>query len=378
MKRWSVGFAALVVLGSVTRVEAATWSARQLTDNDYEDETPRVSGSNVVWTGYDGNDREIYVYNGKTTRQLTDNDYDDGGPEVWGSNVVWMGKDREIFFYNGMTIRQLTDNTYSVLPQVYASNVVWQGFDGNDWEVFLYDGTDVKQLTDNDYFDFYAQIDGSNVVWCGNDRVLLYDGTSIRQLSDSSSYGNQDVQISGSYVVWEGSDGDDEEILLYDGTGPRNLSNNDRTMLSDGTDTLPDVSGSNVVWAGMREVPQAGLSGYHVSLYDGTATRILSLATGYTGFRPKVSGSNVVWEAWDGHDEEVLVWDGSSAVRLTDNDYTDRYPQISGSNIVWQGWDGQDWEIFQATVIPEPSTFISCLLAALAITLGWWRRSRAA
>ncbi len=31
---------------------------------DYD---PHVSGSNVVWAGYDGNDYEIFFYNGSTT-----------------------------------------------------------------------------------------------------------------------------------------------------------------------------------------------------------------------------------------------------------------------------------------------------------------------
>jgi hypothetical protein len=62
-----------------------------------------VSGSHVVWAGYDGNDYEIFVYDGSHTIQLTDNSWQDYRPHVSGSNVVWYGSDGsdgdwEIFF----------------------------------------------------------------------------------------------------------------------------------------------------------------------------------------------------------------------------------------------------------------------------------------
>ena len=49
---------------------------------------------------YDGNDWEIFVFDGNQTTQLTDNDYPDDWPKVSGAHVVWEGMpdgDWEIF-----------------------------------------------------------------------------------------------------------------------------------------------------------------------------------------------------------------------------------------------------------------------------------------
>ncbi len=68
----------------------------QLTDNDYRDHHPRISGSNVVWGGPRGDASEIWLYDGQRTRQISKNTRSGGRfandlPAVDGSNVVWMG-----------------------------------------------------------------------------------------------------------------------------------------------------------------------------------------------------------------------------------------------------------------------------------------------
>lgn len=79
----------------------AAWKVTQLTDNDGDDQSPVISGSNVVWCGSDGNDLEIFFWEGSTIKQLTDNEFDDYCPAVSSSNVVWCGsdgRDTEVFF----------------------------------------------------------------------------------------------------------------------------------------------------------------------------------------------------------------------------------------------------------------------------------------
>ena len=238
----------LAVLGICTPVQAR-WRITQLTDNDSNDWQPHVSGSDVVWLGYDGNDFEVFLYDGSTTTQLSDNSYDDCWPQVSGSNVVWSGydgNDYEVLLYDGSTTRRLTDNdSNDWQPQVAGSNVVWMGDDGNDYEIFLYDGSTVKQLTDNSDFEYGPQVSGSSVVWAGtfgtSYEIFLYDGSTTTRLTNNS-YEDLSPQISGSNVVWWGYDGNDYEIFLYDGSTATRLTNNDYR------DEPPQISGSNVVW----------------------------------------------------------------------------------------------------------------------------------
>jgi beta propeller repeat protein len=85
----------------------------------------------------------VFFYNGSSTTQLTNNNFNDANPQIYGSNVVWRGydgNDYEIFLYNGSRgiITQLTDNSFNDYgPQIYGSNIVWHGFDGNDYEIIL-------------------------------------------------------------------------------------------------------------------------------------------------------------------------------------------------------------------------------------------------
>jgi hypothetical protein len=53
----------------------------------------------LSWQGFDGNDWEIFYYNGHHITQLTHNSVDDVNPEIeiGGSNVVWQQFDGSDF-----------------------------------------------------------------------------------------------------------------------------------------------------------------------------------------------------------------------------------------------------------------------------------------
>ncbi len=44
--------------------------------------SPIIYEDKMVWQAYDGNDDEIFYYDGTKTIQLTDNDYDDLYPQI--------------------------------------------------------------------------------------------------------------------------------------------------------------------------------------------------------------------------------------------------------------------------------------------------------
>ena len=85
---------------------------------------PQINNNNyVAWEGSDGNDREIYLYNGTIVENITENNEKDGRPRINDSNYI-----------------------------------VWECFDGNDNEICLYNGIDIIQITDNDHNDGYPFI----------------------------------------------------------------------------------------------------------------------------------------------------------------------------------------------------------------------------
>ncbi len=342
LRLWPLVAVVTVLVGS--HVSGAEWVVTQLTDNGYQDYEPQVSGSRVVWSGYDGNDHEIFLYDGTTVTQLTDNDYYDWHPQVSGSSVVWeAGVDGDpytcqIFLYDGTTVTRLTDNSghHNGDPRISGSSVVWfGGASSNEREIFLYDGTTVTQLTDNAHWDQNPDVSGSNVVWRGDNEIFLYDGATVTQLTDNG-YFDAGCHVSGSNVVWFGGTYPDYEVFLYDGMTTRQLSDNGYE------DSYPQVSGSSVVWEG----------GGEIWLYDGSTTTQLTSSGGHVDAYPQVSGSNVVWEGEGG--TEIFLYDGSTTTRLTDNDYNDWMPQVSGSTVAWYGFPSGEYggyaaEIFVAT-----------------------------
>ena len=281
----------------------------QLTNNSRGDDSPAISGNNVVWYGFDGTDLEIFFYNGTSTTQLTNNSREDSFPAISGNNVVWHGydggTDREIFFYNGTSTIQLTNNTTNDFsPAISGNNVVWYGYDGGtDLEIFFYNGTSTTQLTNNSRDDYEPAISGNNVVWYGSDgidnEIYFYNGISTIQLTNNS-ISDASPQISGNNVVWTGWDGTDTEIFFYNGISTTQLTNNN---------------------------------------YEDSA--------------PQISGNNVVWYSWDGTDNEIYFYNGISTIQLTDNNYDDWSPAISGNNVVWYSSDGTDDEIYQTNLDPK-------------------------
>ncbi|MFQ6087312.1 MAG: hypothetical protein ACE5K0_00215, partial [Candidatus Methanofastidiosia archaeon] len=71
-------------------------------------------------------------------------------------------------------------------------------------------------------------------------------------------------------------------------------------------------------------------------------------------------GVHVVWEGYDGSDDEIYYWDGTTVSKISthaDNvNNSDYNPQIAvdgGVHVVWEGYDGSDWEIYYTSERPE-------------------------
>jgi beta propeller repeat protein len=351
--------AMVIINGQATAIEQSAGTIIQLTNNDTDDGSPQISGNNVVWTGYDGNDREIYFYNGTTTTQLTNNDTNDSEPQISGNNVVWTGfdgNDLEIYFYNGTTTTQLTnnnrdhnnDNINDNDPQISGNNVVWSdSSDGNYYsEIYFYNGTTTTQLTNNNINATDPQISGNNVVWIGFDdndsEIYFYNGTTTTQLTNNDT-NDSDPQISGNNVVWTGFDGNDNEIFFYNGTTITQLTNNNID------DNYPQISGNNIVWQG-----DGGDNNYtEIYFYNGTTTTQLTNNGGNDS--PQISGNNIVWNRFASYElygeiylfNDIYFYNGTTTTQLTiTNNISGRNLQISGNNIVRQAWDGNDYEIY--------------------------------
>jgi beta propeller repeat protein len=320
----------------------------KLTNNNYDDYSPLISGNKVTWYGYpEFDDSEIYFYDGQKITRLTNNNSYEFPSDISGSNVVWSGydgNDSEIYLYKGTNTIQITDNNnYDYSPRVDGNKVVWYAYnqDFTDSNVYLYDGTKTIQLTNNNTSAYGPEISGNNVVWYaydGNDsEIYLYNGTQAIQITNNDTP-DYSPRIDGNKIVWSGYDGNDDEIYLYDGTQIIQLTNNDTY------DYSPQISGNNVVWLGYDG------NDSEIYLYNGTQS-IQITNNNFSENDPQIDGNRIVWSGYDGNDEEIYLYDGD-ITQLTDNNTYDYSPQISGNKVVWNGYDGSDYEIYLYEIPP--------------------------
>ena len=80
------------------------YTITRLTDNNYVDGSPNINNhGQVVWSGFDGHDYEIFLYDGTNIIQLTDNERNDRRPHINDNGqIVWESEigNNEIFIAN--------------------------------------------------------------------------------------------------------------------------------------------------------------------------------------------------------------------------------------------------------------------------------------
>lgn len=141
------------------------------TGNDYSH--PSAYNGKVAFQDYDGNDYEIYYWDGSSKQQVTNNNYDDKFPSLYNGKIAWQGNkdgDWDIFYWDGSsTVNQFSRSGDDENPSLYNGKLVWQGTDGNDKEIYQWDGTSITQVTSNSIDDSNPSYDNGYLAWEGND-----------------------------------------------------------------------------------------------------------------------------------------------------------------------------------------------------------------
>jgi Ca2+-binding RTX toxin-like protein len=119
---------------------------RQLSGYNGARGNPVFLNSDVVWASATSNDGylgyNLIAWDGTALRSLV-RCPDRIALDIAASGSLlaysqWDGNDYEIFVWNGTTSHQITHNEYDdVYPSLEGNQLAWQGWDGNDWEIFL-------------------------------------------------------------------------------------------------------------------------------------------------------------------------------------------------------------------------------------------------
>jgi hypothetical protein len=354
---------------SVYALDNPNYNITELRDHTYNNNEPQINGGGqVVWAGYDGNDYEIFFFDGEKTTQLTNNTDNDNAPDINNKgHITWMTLDnislerKGVFYYDGSIINKISNRGED--PKINDSdNIVWFDYDGQDNEIFLNNGSGTIQLTDNSWNDLGPKISNSgSITWLNwtNQQVMYYDGSSITQLTDNATE-NLDVEINDNgLAVWTSinSSAGKNDIFLYDKQNSIQISNNI------GYNQKPQINSSgDVVWYCYNDnTPNHPDNIYLFKYQQQEVIRLPQLPTSNlnTPFRnPDInSKGEVVWQGDLGNWYEIFLFDGTKTVQITDNSNIDMYPKISDNGIIT--WSNGRNDLPYGIYIAQPLTKIS-------------------
>lgn len=215
--------------------DRASSTLSQLTTNFFYVQSPRLSGSKLVYQSWDGNDNEIFLLDlasGELT-QITDNTFDDSDPDIDGDTVAWVAHPvttGEIFAWTDGVMRKLSQNSIeNACPRVWNGRVVWQGVpsDGDTFDIFYNDGSRTVKLTSNIWDDRNPVIGHGIVAWesyvdLADAEIMALDlSDNIPVQLSSDFYADHSPVICGEAVVWQTDTGEASYIQLATPTSPR-------------------------------------------------------------------------------------------------------------------------------------------------------------
>lgn len=174
-------------------------------------------------------------------------------------------------------------------------------------------------VTDDNFYQFSKQ----SCVAIGDGTYHCTLKTGPQSDPDAAVYSEQDTD-GDMEIYMRTSKGDIEKLSdnAYDDTSPHY-----------------DAESMRVVWQRMVD------DRYQIIAYDLIEKKETQLTFSRTNnMEPKVSVEGIVWQAWDGHDWEVMFFDGKYTDQITDNEIQDVTPVGKDGYIMWSILGGNKQE----------------------------------
>lgn len=286
-----------------------TGVSKQLSNNtSRQDINPRIDGSIVVWEEILSGDSDVRIYDHSSgSSSNIPGIQNDTNPFVSGTYVVFERRNSGnpatdgIYSYdlslptnNRVAVKVGNTDALAKLGGISGSTIVWEQQQQNPTERdvrYQTIGNSVQPVANSvNYDDYSPLISGSSIVFKRNqlasnteDGIYFFNPNNANPLIRlSPNLTNTPLAISESGVVWQSSDGSDQEILFY------NAATGTTTPLTNNTsnDSDASISGSNVVWQSGTQVflysSAAPNDSFNLQVTDGTATINTAFAITFT------------------------------------------------------------------------------------------------
>ncbi|BBO85881.1 hypothetical protein DSCO28_64470 [Desulfosarcina ovata subsp. sediminis] len=191
---------------------------------------PTLSNGQIAYAKWDGNDYEIFLWDGQEITQITNNETDDYEPQIDNGQISWTGSNSisepiDVFFWDGSAT-----NNISNMPETNEDShlqdgrIVYYGFDQAESymaDIFIWDGVESKCLVPILGYDYEPEIGGSLIAWTGwpygkpHDISVcwIWDEYKLFDLTNSTLSG-VDPRTDGFSIAFRAYDGDDWEIYI--------------------------------------------------------------------------------------------------------------------------------------------------------------------
>jgi len=311
-------FQTIFIALSYSRASAEFITESIVENLSFEIQEVATSNGKVVWVASDGNDDEIYHWDGASITQLSDNYIDDSSPSFDGSNVVWIQHDDSspsqyfLKYWNGSIVTDIPLASNNSIQSVSCENgaCAWdQRFESGSYDnIWYYNGFSSAAITS------YT-------------------------IDDQSQLHNVLIDQNIVYYRYNGSD-DNIDGIYRKGIGPpvRIFDHNLYFDVSNGILTLHDPDSNYAV----------------ISIENNVRTQI-STPTDKDLLRPYISNNKIGWA--EEHGALVNFWhhDGLSATMIAIEDQagdSDVYHYDSG-NFVWASNFGYNLKV-ATEITPDP------------------------
>jgi hypothetical protein len=324
----------IIVLAFVTASfsSAAAAVISQLTNNFSQHQPASTANGHIAWWAWDGNDSEIYYWDGKKITQITNNSVEDQSPSLsFKSGTVEIAWHRfnnntgffDIWYWNGTTETQITNSGGNdIFPSLHNGTIAWYGgnpADQTTFEIYFWDGNNVQQITNNAVTDWQVSNYNGNLAWAqwdNQDYEIIYRVGNTMTTVTNNNQNDSSPSLYDGAIAWYASDGNDNEIYFWDGTpggNPFLVTNNSND------DLFPSLFKDTIAWSG-----------------------------------------------WDGNDYELYYWDGGVTTKVTNNNTPDVSVSFKDGLLAYQGQDKfGNWQVFNTEAPEDPNVTCEVTITGL-------------
>jgi hypothetical protein len=294
---------------------------------------PVLHAGKIVWAGHDGNDFEIFSFDGKIILQLTDNSIPDHSPTVHDGTFVWLADNPDetvVMRYDGSTLGPVPDSAGAQAPAIWGADIAWLVSAGKNTVLRVHNLLTQTTITFDEHYLFGTEfsLQGGRLAWTEKGTDL---DVAVADLETGavSFYGipvakDTSPRLYGERLLWR-TKASSWDIMQADATGTQsNLTE----------DSVDDSSGLLWYQASAWISGTGNESEVFWNHADGKVEQLTD--DNLAASQLTMNNGQGAWISGSGDNSELYFYDGETVQVLTDDEVADSAPDLHRGQLVWK------------------------------------------